>query len=88
MGAKQMAGHSPKLETILMVEKAIIESEEHLNRAALWKALPRKVHYSTFKNILDYLEASGKIIFNTDLIVYTGVNNTKLQKLIETSVKI
>jgi len=83
-----MAGHNPRLDTILMVEKAIINSEEHPTRAELHRSLPRKVHYSTFKNILEYLEASGKIIFNTDKIVYTGINNEKLRKLMETSVKI
>ncbi|MCW4011895.1 MAG: hypothetical protein NWF07_02765 [Candidatus Bathyarchaeota archaeon] len=83
-----MTGHSPTLETILMIEKTIIESEEHLNRRTLWKSLPRQVHYSTFKNVIEYLEASGKIIFNDNSIVYTGVNNAKLEKLIQTSVKI
>jgi hypothetical protein len=83
-----MAGHSPTLDTILMVESTIIESEEYPSRMELWRNLPRKVHYSTFKNILEYLEASGKIIFNSNSIVYTGINNPKLEKLIETSRKI
>ena len=83
-----MAGHNPRLDTILMIEEAIINSEEHPTRAQLHRRLPRQVHYSTFKNVLEYLEVSGKIIFNTDKIVYTGINNEKLRKLIEMSVKI
>ena len=80
--------HEPRMDTVLMVEKAILESEDYPKRTKLWKSLPRKIQYQTFKRILEYLEASGKIIFNPSTIVYTGVNNDKLRKLIETSVKI
>jgi S-adenosylmethionine:tRNA-ribosyltransferase-isomerase (queuine synthetase) len=71
-----------------MVEKAILDAEEYPTRMQLWRSLPRKMQYQTFKRILDYLEASGKIVFNTTKIIYTGVNNPKLEELIRTSVKI
>ena len=80
--------HEPQLDTILMVEKAIIEAEEYPTRTALWRSLPRKIQYQTFKRILDYLEASGKIVYQGSKIIYTGVNNPKLQALIDTSVKV
>ena len=80
--------HEPKLDTILMVEKTIIEAEEYLTRTELWKSLPRKMQYQTFKRILDYLEASGKIGFHKKKIIYTGVNNPKLEALLKQSVKI
>jgi len=80
--------HEPQLDTILMVEKAIIEAEEYPTRTALWRRLPRKIQYQTFKRILDYLEASGKIVYQDSKIIYTGVNNPKLQALIDTSVKV
>ena len=80
--------HEPKLDTILMVEKTIIEAEEYLTRTELWKSLPRKMQYQTFKRILDYLEASGKIGFYKKKIIYTGVNNPKLEALLKQSVKI
>ena len=64
--------HEPKLDTILMIEKAIIYAEDHPTRMGLWKSLPRKVQYPTFKCVLDYLEASGKITFNDGKTVYTG----------------
>jgi len=79
--------HEPQLDTILMVEKAIIEAEDHPTRTILWKSLPRKIQYQTFKRILDYLEASGKIIYQDSKIVYTGANNPKLQALIDSSIK-
>ena len=80
--------HEPKLDTILMVEKTIIETDEYLTRTKLWKSLPRKMQYQTFKRILDYLEASGKIGFDKKKIIYTGVNNPKLEALLKQSVKI
>lgn len=80
--------HEPRLDTILMVEKAIIDFETYPKRMELWRSLPRQVQYQTFQRILEYLEASGKIIFNSSRIVYTGVNNEKLRKLIEEGTRI
>ncbi len=80
--------HEPKLDTILMVEKAIKEATEYPTRIGLWKALPRKIQYQTFKRILEYLEASSKIIFNGKNIVWCAVDNQKLKNLLETAVKV
>jgi S-adenosylmethionine:tRNA-ribosyltransferase-isomerase (queuine synthetase) len=55
---------------------------------ALWRSLPHKIQYQTFKHILDYLEASGRIVFNDKKILYTGVNNPKLRALIKSSVRV
>ena len=80
--------HEPRLDTILMVENAILSANDYYTRTQLWRMLPRKIQYQTYKRILDYLEASGKIAFNTRKIIYTGVNNPKLEAMIKTSVKI
>ena len=80
--------HEPQLDTILMVEKAILEAEDYPTRMQLWRSLPKKMQYQTFKRILEYLEASGKIAFNTTKIIYTGVNNEKLEALMKSSVRI
>lgn len=80
--------HEPKLDTVLMVEKAIVEAEEYPTRTQLWKSLPRKMQYQTFKRILEYLEASGKIAFNSKRIIYTGINNEKLKALMDSSVRV
>ena len=81
--------HEPRLDTILMIEKAIMDAEEYPTRMQLWRSLPRKVQYQTFKRVLDYLEASNKIIYDEDgAIVYTGVNNDKLRALVESAIKI
>lgn len=80
--------HEPQLDTVLMVEKAILDAEDYPTRTELWKSLPRKVQYQTFKRILEYLEASGKITFDGKKIIYTGVNSPKLRALMESSVRV
>jgi len=80
--------HEPKLDTIMMVEKAIHEAEEFPTRMDLWRSLPRKVQYQTFKRILDLLEAHGQIAFNGRKIIYTGVDNPKLKALMKSSVRV
>jgi hypothetical protein len=81
--------HEPQLDTILMIEKAIMDAEDYPTRMQLWRSLPKKVQYQTYKRVLDYLEASNKIIYDEDgAIVYTGVNNDKLRALIESAIKI
>ena len=74
--------HEPKLDTILMVEKAIINATSIPQNCFLEK-FAQKMQYQTFKRILDYLEASGKISFDRASIIYTGVNNPKLEALIK-----
>jgi len=80
--------HEPKLDTILMVEKAIKEAENFLTRMEVWKSLPKQIQYQTFKRILEYLEASNKIVFNGRKIVWVAADNPKLKKLLEESLKV
>ena len=80
--------HEPTLKTIMMVEKAILRSKVYPTKTQLWKSLPTQVQYQTFLRILDYLEASGKIAYNTHTIIYTGINNPKLAALMKSSVRV
>lgn len=80
--------HEPKLDTILMVEKAIKDAEDYPTRMELWRSLPRKIQYQTFKRILEYLEASNKIVFNGKRIVWVATDNPKLKRLLESAVKV
>ncbi|MCJ7572650.1 hypothetical protein MUO93_00085 [Candidatus Bathyarchaeota archaeon] len=80
--------HEPRLDTVLMVEKAILDAEDYPTKMILWRSLPRKVQYQTFRRVLDYLEASGKIVFNSDTIIYVGADNEKLRALMESSVRV
>ncbi len=80
--------HYPKLDSILMVEKAILDSKEYPTRMQLWKSLPRKMQYQTFKLILEYLERSNKIMFEEGKIIWIFANNEKLNTLIQEAVSV
>lgn len=56
----------PRLDTVLMIEKAARDAKGDLTVTQLWKSLPRKVMWQTFLVVLDYLEYSGKIFIEKD----------------------
>ncbi len=80
--------HYPKLDSILMVEKIIQEMKVYPTRTQLWRSLPRKMQYQTFKLILNYLEKSNKIIFENNKIIWIFPSNKKLNELIQMAVSI
>ncbi|MEK6906335.1 MAG: hypothetical protein AABW81_01800 [Nanoarchaeota archaeon] len=80
--------HYPQLDSILMVERIIQEMKEYPTRMELWKALPKKMQYQTFKLILNYLEKSNKIMFDKDKIIWIFPNNKKLNEFIQRTVSI
>ncbi len=83
------AGHWPTLETLLMIEKTIKEADVPPKRTELWKSLPKKMMYQTFKKALDYLDASGKIIVDrNDRVVWVAAYNPKLQELFEKAIRV
>ncbi|MCI0497198.1 MAG: hypothetical protein L0Z54_02760 [Thermoplasmata archaeon] len=53
--------HMPNLDTVLMIEKHIQENSGEHRRTALWKSLPRRPQYQTFRVTVEYLLHSGKI---------------------------
>ena len=80
--------HYPRLDSILMVEKVILEIENYPTRMELWKSLPKKMQYQTFKLILDYLERSNKIMFDNGKIIWIFPNNKKLNELIQRAITV
>ncbi len=60
----------PRLDTVLMVEKAIAGAEEYPTKTQLWRSLPKKMMYQTFCTILDYLEHSNKIVVQDGRIIW------------------
>ncbi|MDE1856051.1 MAG: hypothetical protein KGH49_02340 [Candidatus Micrarchaeota archaeon] len=60
---------SPTLDTILMVEKALYRYRSDKTITEIWKLLPRKVMWTTFKTVLEYLQNSGKILIADDKTV-------------------
>lgn len=76
--------HWPNLQTLLMIERAIKEAEIPPKRTALWKSLPRRTMYQTFRRAIAYLDASGKIMIDrNDRIVWVGAESPKLQALFD-----
>ncbi len=71
-----------------MVEKVLLEMKDYPTRMELWRALPRKMQYQTFKLILNYLEKSNKIMFDGNKIVWIFPNNKKLNELIQGAVSV
>ena len=80
--------HYPKLDSILMVERAVQNFEDYPTRVELWRSLPKQMQYQTFKLILNYLEKSNKIIFEGNKIVWIFPNNKKLNELISEAITV
>jgi hypothetical protein len=75
--------HSPTLNTILMVEKTIKNTDESIVTVPYIKAhLPRKVNHNTLIQILEYLEESNKIAVSIKGITWIHNNNPTLRKAI------
>lgn len=62
--------HYPRLDTVLMVEKAIQNSSNYPTKNQLWRALPKQVQYQTLSFIVNYLEELGKIIIKDKQIIW------------------
>ena len=67
----------PRLDTILMVEKAAYAHKSDLTIRDIWQSLPKKVMWQSYLTILDYLEYSGKIHIESDKTI-TWLWNPKL----------
>ncbi|MDV3278023.1 MAG: hypothetical protein LYZ69_06090 [Nitrososphaerales archaeon] len=82
-------GHWPTLETLLMIERTIKESEIPPRRTELWTSLPKKMMYQTFKRAIEYLDASGKIMIDKeDRVVWVAADSPKLQALFDRAVRV
>ena len=73
--------HSPRLDTVLLVEETIRKSPKDLTRTRLYHVLEGRVMYQTLKVILNYLENSNKITFSGNKIVWIFTNE-KLDRAI------
>lgn len=73
--------HSPTLNTVLMVEKALAKAGGPINVAELKKRLPRKVMHSTLLQVLDYLQESSKILIGTKGIVWIFAPRAEIEAM-------
>jgi len=58
---KEIITRSPRLETVIMVEKFIKENSGEFKKTDLFNNLPRKTMWGTFNIILKYLYDNNKI---------------------------
>lgn len=80
--SKEKIGHSPNLNTVLMVEEALKNAGEVITLAELKRRLPKKVMHQTLVHILDYLQISGKILIGTKGIIWVFAERKELDALI------
>lgn len=84
----ERVGHSPTLNTVLMVEQILKEAKEIVSLAELKRRLPRQVMHQTLIQILDYLQISGKIIIGTKGILWIYAGKEELDRLIKKGTEI
>ena len=80
--------HYPRLDTVLMVENTIRTAMEYPNKRQLWQALPKQMMYQTFLLILDYLEESGKIMYDKDGAIIWTHDPEGIKKILARGVKV
>lgn len=71
----------PRLDTVLMVERALYAHRSDKTITEIWKALPKGVMWTTYNTILDYLEYSGKIRIEKDKTVSWLWNPKKVAEM-------
>lgn len=85
----QKPAHWPTLNTVLMVEETIKNSEDSvISIAELKRKLPRQVNHNTLMAILEYLDKSGKIAVGLKGIVWVYTDSKKLRELIKKGTEI
>jgi len=72
--------HSPRLETVLMVETTLRKTGL-VTVAELKRRLPRKVMHATLLRILDYLQQSGKVVIGTKGVLWVFTPREELERL-------
>lgn len=88
MEIMEKVGHSPTLNTVLMVEETLKDAGQVLTLAELKRRLPKKIMHQTLIKILDYLQMSGKIIIGTKGILWVYTERKELDELIKRGTEI
>jgi len=81
-------GHSPTLNTVLMVEYVLKKSGEVISLAELKRRLPKKVMHNTLIQVINYLQISGKIIIGTKGILWIYTERKDIENLMKKGVEI
>ena len=73
---------SPRLETVLMVERFIKENSGEYKKTELFQKLPKKMMWGTFNVILEYLYDNNKIGLDRDGVIVWIYNPEAVRKFI------
>jgi len=84
----ECVGHSPTLNTVMMVEETLKNTGEVMTLADLKRKLPKKVMHQTLLQIIDYLQISGKVIIGTKGILWVFAERKELDELIKRGTEI
>ena len=80
--------HYPNLRTVMIIEKAIQESDTVVSKSELKRRLPAQIMHQTLNLVLEYLEDSGKIIVGEKGITWIYNDSPKLKKLLRKAVRV
>ncbi len=79
----QIMAHAPTLNTVIMVEHALQDTQDSvITVAELKRLLPKQVNHNTLMTILSYLEESNKIAVSLKGITWIHNTNPNLRKAI------
>ena len=80
---QQILKHAPTLNTVIMVENVIKNAKNSvITIPEIKRAVPRQVNHATLKNVLEYLEDSGKIVVTLKGITWVHNANSNLRMAI------
>ena len=81
--------HSPTLNTVLMVEKTMMDMDKSIFTVAdIKKKLPKQINHNTLITILEYLEKSNKILVTIKGITWIHNTSPRLRKEISKGLEI
>jgi len=79
---EEIITRSPRLETVLIVEKFIKEHSGDFKKTNLFNNLPKKIMWGTFNVILKYLHENNKIGIDKEGYIIYIWNPELIQKLL------
>ena len=85
----QKLRQGPTLNTVIMVEKTLIDiGESIITVAELKRRLPKQINHNTLMMILEYLEESNKIAVSIKGITWIHNTNPKLRDAISKGLEV
>lgn len=85
MQSKTKIVRYPRLDTLMMIEKTIMDYDDYYTVRQLWQSLPKKVMWQTYLTAIDYLKESNKVLIDKKQVIWIWnpkeVARVKRQKL-------